>query len=98
MNIGDAVTITIRPGQDEEGTITAIGPVPANGDYPIYTVDVPAYGTFTRPSDEVLVNVTIRLYTRMYACDDFNENAADVAREVERTFGAKMDDWEVVQG
>ena len=98
MHVGDKVRITVSPDHgDHEGTIKAIGQVPPSGDYPTITVDVPAYGTFTRPSDEVLVPVTVMIHTYMWACDDFQENAADMARYAKRDFGLEVADWELVQ-
>ena len=96
MEIGDKVTITVSPDHgDHEGTITAIEPSPMYT-YDIYTVDVPAYGTFTRLADECQVKVTVALHMMMWACDDLYENAKDIAQSREiRAYGV-LQDWDTI--
>lgn len=97
MQINDKVIITVSPDHGKaEGTITDIAPVPPSGDYPIYTVDVPAYGTFTRRADDCEREITVSLFLTIPATEEAAEVAKDIAGSVPGYW--PVGDWEVSEG
>ena len=95
--VGDTVYITVSPGHGQhEGTITHISEIGAGGAYPIFTVNVPAYGSFTRPADEVTCRLTVMLHLDVPAVDMPTDVAKEIADLVPSYY--TVADWETADG
>lgn len=90
--IGTKVRFYVRPGQEAEGTITAVSHQ-ADGSYPILFIDS-AQGDFTRRSDDVTRQVTVMLHMDVPLSElDLAGMTKEIADNVSGFYGT-VADWE----
>ena len=91
ISIGDEVIVPM--GSPEKGIVKGIYLDP-KGDYPIFMVDVPAYGLFSFKADDCKYELTVILHMDVEAISMESEVAGEIARSGDVKYYGTVADWE----